>query len=176
MIKLFVGTAGKQPAIASYRGDAKLSTWLQVVARRCARDVHRHDDARRVGDDRRRDIEVMLASAIAGDDVPQALKASYLADFKRAFQQAFETLSTRERTMLRYELVDKLSRDQIGRVYGVSRATVGRWRRECRDKLYEQTRANFEAALRAGDDELDSVMRLIESQLEVSLSRLLGKR
>ena len=53
------------------------------------------------------------------------------------------------------------------------RSTVARWRADARDKLLAGTRRFFREQVRVSAGEFDSILRLIGSQLDVSLSRLL---
>jgi RNA polymerase sigma-70 factor (ECF subfamily) len=69
--------------------------------------------------------------------------------------------------------MDGLNIDAIGVLFGVHRATVARWRSDARTALFEGTRRVFRAELDLSAGEFASVMRLIDSQLEVSLPRLL---
>ena len=71
--------------------------------------------------------------------------------------------------------IDKLSIDEIGAAHRTHRTTAARWLREIRAKLAARTRDLLAAALRLPDQELDSVMRLVRSRLELSVSRLLGE-
>ncbi len=174
MAKLFVGDGSKPPAIAQFNGAGKLSTWIQVVARRTARTGLRGENRRGgqlVDSD---EIDSLLQHAMR-DEAPalRALKQSYRDRFKAAFRAAFEQLSPRDRNMLRYECLDGLNRDQIAHLLGVSRATVARYRAACREQLFAETRKAFSRDLQVETEEFKSLMQLIESQLDVSLTRLL---
>jgi RNA polymerase sigma-70 factor (ECF subfamily) len=169
LAKLFVAEPEGTPAITSYNGSAKLSTWVQVVARRMACNAVRSEHKHRV--DAPREVELILRHApidheLVGD------KRRYRATFKLAFEAAFAALSARERNLLRYECIDGLTLDAIARMHGVSVATIARWRARCRARLFRLTRDHFRAQASIAADEFPSVMKLIESQLDISLSRL----
>ncbi len=53
-------------------------------------------------------------------------------------------------------------------------ATVARWIANARGLLLEGTRKVLSERLRVSGQELDSIMGLIESRLEVSIARVLG--
>ena len=89
--------------------------------------------------------------------------------FVRALTAAVEQLSERDRSVLRCHLVERMSIDRIGEVYSVHRATAARWLASIRERLFERTRENLTARLEIGTSEYDSIMRLIQSQLHVSL-------
>lgn len=174
MTKLFVSDGSKPPTIATYSGNGKLSTWVQVVARRQAHTGMRTEARRGANARAEDDIEQLLTHAFEGEEeVVAGLKQAYRERFKAAFRAAFAGLEPRERNLLRYECIDRLTRDQIAELYGVSRATVARWRAACRTKLFDETRRAFSESQQLDPTEFKSVMRLIESQLDVSLSRLL---
>ena len=63
--------------------------------------------------------------------------------------------------------------DEIGALYNVHRSTIARWRAACREALAERTRAILVAELNISTEDLDSLVRLIQSQFDVSLYRLL---
>jgi RNA polymerase sigma-70 factor (ECF subfamily) len=174
--KLFVAEPDKAAAICSYAGQGKLSTWLQVVARREARSrlrwEARHGRADPTEDEA---LERLMERATDDDSALAGLKHSYRAHFREAFRRAMESLTARERNLLRYECLDGLTRDEIGRIYGVSRPTVARWRAACRARLYDETERVFREELALEESEFASVLRMIESQLHVSLTRLLGE-
>ena len=112
-------------------------------------------------------------AAAAGDVELSYLKASYRAAFKTAFQEAFMSLEARDRTLLRYQLVDGLRLEQIAAIFGFSRATAARRLQDVRDNLRRATRRALAESLDLSGIELESMMALVDSQLEVSITRLL---
>lgn len=75
--------------------------------------------------------------------------------------------------MLRYNVLKGLNIAEIGAIYQVHRATVARWIAHARELLLQSTRERLTQRLHAADHELDSILRLIESQMDVSLRRCL---
>lgn len=166
-MKLFADA--DRSAITKYDGRGKLSTWVQTVATRHVLDAVRRREPTAAMDD-----GALLEQAIATDDPEiESLKRTYRDAFKRGFQHAFGQLSPRQRNIIRHELIDGMNIDQIGALYGVHRATVARWRITCRQALLHETLAYLKREHHVGQTEAASVMRLIESQLDVSLTRLL---
>jgi RNA polymerase sigma-70 factor (ECF subfamily) len=102
------------------------------------------------------------------------LKARYAGAFQRALDQALAELTVRERNLLRLHFVDGMSVDKLGVAYNVHRATAARWIRAARDGLMDRVRARLRAELRLPVSEIDSLVALVQSQLEVSLSQALG--
>ena len=117
-----------------------------------------------------------LLEARAQEDDPELayMKAAYRASFKVAFQEALESLLPRERTLLKQQIVDGLGIDELGALYQVHRATAARWVQSAREKLLVRTRRTFMMNARISSDECESIMRLVRSQLDMSLQRRLG--
>lgn len=164
LLDKLLGASGEGPRIQSYAGRGALGSWLRAAAVRTAIDVMR---ARR---------EVPMDPSTLGDidggfdPLLASLKQRYRDEFKVAFREAATQLTPRDRTLLRYRFVDDLSIDEIGTLYRVHRATVARWIAGIRESLFEATRAHLVAQLSITDSEADSVLRLIDSQLDISIT------
>lgn len=166
---LFVGDAESPPRIADYRGTGDLRAWMRVTAMRAALKLIRKEGREIASDD-------ALLEARAPEDDPELayMKATYRAAFKHAFQEALESLLPRERTLLKQQIVDGLGIDELGALYDVHRATAARWVAAAREKLLARTRRTFMLQARISSDECESIMRLVRSQLDVSLHRRLA--
>jgi RNA polymerase sigma-70 factor (ECF subfamily) len=167
--KLFVAADDKPPKILTYNGRGELGRWLRVVATREALAILRKGKRETLTDDN----ALIDAVTPSRDHELDYLKSHYRKEFKAAFHHALEELEPRQRTILRYQLVDGLNIDEIGAVYGVHRATAARWVEKIRTTLLKRTRNRLMEEIRVGTDELDSIMRLISSQLDVSIHRIL---
>ena len=161
--KLFVAAPGEVPGIARFDGRGPLGRWLQVVAMREAL-MHARTTRRAVA--RERDF-------IAHDPDLHVMRREYRAEFERAFADALARLTSKERNLLYYHLVGGLSIDRIGALYNVHRVTAFRWLRDARSALISQTRALLGARMQLGTEELDSLLRLVQSRASVSVERLL---
>lgn len=168
---LFVGDpdAGTSPRITEYKGSGDLRAWLRVTAMRAALKLLRKENRETPTDD-------ALLEARAQTDDPELgyMKAAYRAAFKTAFQEALDSLHAKERMFLKQQIVDGLSIDELGTLYQVHRATAARWVQSAREKLLTRTRRTFMLNARITSDECESIMRLVRSQLDVSLHRRLG--
>ncbi len=60
---------------------------------------------------------------------------------------------------------------EIGAVYGVHGATAARWIAAARETLVRTIRTTFAERLQISKQELESVLRLIESTAQVTLER-----
>jgi RNA polymerase sigma-70 factor (ECF subfamily) len=166
---LFVGDGDTPPRIVDYRGSGDLRAWMRVTAMRAALKLIRKDGRETSSDD-------ALLAAQAPDDDPELayMKATYRAAFKQAFQEALESLQARERTLLKQQVVDGVGIDELGALYEVHRATAARWVAAAREKLLLRTRRAFMIRVRISSEECESIMRLVRSQLDISLHRRLA--
>jgi RNA polymerase sigma-70 factor (ECF subfamily) len=57
----------------------------------------------------------------------------------------------------------------------VHRVTITRWLNRIKENLLEETRFGLAARLAVSGEELESIMRLIQSQLHVSIRGMLGE-
>ena len=167
---LFVGEPDAPPRIAEYRGTGDLRAWLRVTAMRAALKLLRKHGRETAASD-----DAILEARSADDDPELAyMKAAYRASFRAAFQEALESLHPKERTLLKQQIVDGLGIDELGTLYQVHRATAARWVAGAREKLLTRTRRTFMLNARISSDECESIMRLVRSQLDVSLHRRLS--
>ncbi len=174
--RLFVGggTAGAPTSpgkIAEYGGRGDLRRWVRSVAvRTCLNDLRKGKREILVDDD-----QLIAQHAIAADDPEvEYMKRTYASEFKAAFAEALGGLGAREQTLLRYHHVDGLNIDEIGAIYRVHRVTAFRWLEKAKEILVRGTLDTLRARLRLPADELESVLRMIRSQIHLSLVRHLG--
>ena len=174
--RLFVGggttgaptSAGK---IAEYGGRGALRRWVRSVAvRTCLNDLRKGKREILVDDD-----QLIAQHAISQDDPEiEYMKRTYSNEFKVAFTEALTQLGPREQTLLRYHHVDGLNIDEIGAIYRVHRVTAFRWIEKAKELLVKATLDTLRTRLKLPADELDSVLRMIRSQIHLSLIRHLG--
>jgi RNA polymerase sigma-70 factor (ECF subfamily) len=174
--RLFVGggTAGAPTSvgkIAEYAGRGDLRRWVRSVAvRTCLNDLRKGKREILVDDD-----QLIAQHAIAADDPEvEYMKRTYSVEFKAAFGEALGGLGAREQTLLRYHHVDGLNIDEIGAIYRVHRVTAFRWLEKAKELLVKSTLDKLRARLKLDPGELDSVLRMIRSQIHLSLVRHLG--
>lgn len=168
LVKLLVPRADGVAKLAAYGGHGALHAWLRIAAVRTAISLTRRKQATLVDDD--------ALAAVADDADDQALaflKTSYRDQFKRAFEATLAELPRRSRTLLRLQIIDHLTIDEIGAFYQVSRATAARWLADARAALVKGTQKRLVAALSISSEELAELMRLVASSLYATLPRLL---
>ncbi|HTJ41700.1 MAG TPA: sigma-70 family RNA polymerase sigma factor [Kofleriaceae bacterium] len=167
--QLLVAREDRPPAIAGYAGRGSLRAWLRITAtRELVRQIKKQ----------LRDVpleQAILDQPGEGDPVLERLKAQYRAEFAAALGEALIDLDPRERTLLRLSVLDQLGIDEIGAIYAVHRATAARWLVKARSSLVEQTQKRLAGRLNLDEGEITSVIRMIQSKLDVSVERLIDE-
>lgn len=165
---LFVGKAGRPPKIADYAGRGDLAGWIRTTAMREA--FHLLAPSREVPAG---DREHAGATADpAADPAIELMKRRYGASFKRALAEAVARLPEATRAELRRYYLEGLGLEQIAALEGVAASTVSRRLEKARRALYDDTRRALAASLRLADDEVDSILRVLDSRLELSRGAL----
>jgi RNA polymerase sigma-70 factor, ECF subfamily len=169
MVRMLVADEGQLPHLAKYKGTGKLGSWIRIAALREASNL-----LRRTKREVPSEVDTLVERVVSvADPNLNRLKDRYRALFKKAFQQAFSSLSVRQRNVLRHQYLEGLNLEGIAALYGAARSTAAYWRSGAKEDLFKQTRRFFKENLGADNAEFDGIMQLIESQLEVSMSRIL---
>lgn len=166
--RLLVGDGTSPPAIMQYRGTGPLVRWIRVIASRIALDLKRSDN--RVDSE----SEDALAQLPAPTDPELELIWRTCADeYKAALAHAFAGLTQRERNLLRHRYIDDLNIETLGRIYHVNPATTFRWLKQIEERLAATTRTMVMTKLEISESQSHSMERLVVSQLQLSLPRIL---
>lgn len=165
--ELLVGDGA--PKIADYAGRGELGAWVRISATRKALKVIRKADREETLD------EILLDHWPAGTPDPRhkQMRSQYTAELKRAIREAFAALEVRQRNLLRQHILDELTIDDLARLYRVHRATCARWLADARAELSKGTRKRLVAGLGMKGDEVESLLRFLDSDIELSISRIL---
>ena len=158
----------REASLATYDGRGPLLAWLRVSAARQALMLRRSEA--------RHDAEELDPAAAVEpyfDPELSALKTDGAQAVKQAFHAAFDDLPARDKVLLAYHYLDRLTLRQIGRILGVDASTVQRRLRRVRGSLLAGTQRHFVASSDVAGAELDQVLGLVRSQLDLSVSRLL---
>ncbi len=166
--KLLLGKPGAPPKILDYAGRGSLGAWTQVVAMRCALDLRParvEQDPSQLGE-------------LAGERDPELriLQERYGKAYEAALTQAFDALDDEQVNLLRLQIVDGLQTARIAALFQVDRSTIKRRLADCREALLAETWRILGDDLGASPDSLQSILRLVRSQLHVSVGRLLRDR
>jgi RNA polymerase sigma-70 factor, ECF subfamily len=166
METLFIGAGDRTGKIADYRGRGPLQSWLRVSTLRAA-----YKALRKAGTDIAAGDED-LADLTAIDPELAHLKQAYRVEVKAAVEWAMRSLPRAERVLLRRHFLDQLTVDDLARLYRIHRATAGRRVARAKEHLGEKTLAELRERLALPQSELDSILRLVRSTIELSLDRL----
>lgn len=167
--KLLVSRDGQPPRITTYGGRGPLAAWIAIAAQRTALSLDRQETALHRAHDR------AMSEAIAVELNPELrhMKTRYKEAVEGAFRDALGELDDRDRALLRLGLVGGLSLDAIGAAYSVNASTVSRWLAKIRRGILDRTLALLRERLRLSEPEAASIARLVTSQIDVSVVRLL---
>ncbi|MCW5807619.1 MAG: transcriptional regulator [Deltaproteobacteria bacterium] len=166
LVMLFVGEGGA-PQIATYGGRGTLRSWLRTIGLRTGRRLM---GVLHGGPDGGDDLDALPAAV--RDPELELLRERYRDHVGRAFATAFTRLTERQRNLLRQYHIDGLTIDQLAALYRVNRATTARWVAAARMAVVAATREQLVADLGVDAGEVDSIIRLVRSQLELSLRAL----
>jgi RNA polymerase sigma-70 factor (ECF subfamily) len=165
--KVIVSDDGRPPRIGDYAGRGTLASWLCAVAIRAAIDLTSQSAPQSIP------LDEGVDHALAKEDPDlHVIRKRYQPAFKRAFERAFALLSAEDRNALRLSVMEKMSVNQLAVMFRVHRSTAARRLARIRQDLLEATRERLSAELRLSERETSSLMRMLRSQLNLSLSRL----
>jgi RNA polymerase sigma-70 factor (ECF subfamily) len=167
--KLLLPGPGGRARIANYGGRGPLLTWVRATAVRTATDLRRGEKEEVPVDE----VEPFAQQLHSADPELEYIKNAHREDFKTAFNVALESLSPQQRNVLRLYLIDRLNIGAIGQLYGTHRSTIARWIVDARGQLLDQTRQILARQLRLSAPELESLMGLVRSQLDLSINTFL---
>jgi RNA polymerase sigma-70 factor (ECF subfamily) len=168
---LFTSDEGRAASVITFTGRGDLRGFARVIAARTLAKRMRLD---------RREVELedemidVLTPAI--DPEVTFLREQYRSDVDTVFRAAIATLPERSRAVLRYHLLDGWSIDEIGALYHVHRATAARWVTSAREELGAQIRKALSERLAIPESQVDSIVALVTSRIEISLDRLLAPK
>lgn len=159
------------PRILTYGGRAPLPVWVGIAAQRSALSVLRSDGARA------RALGEAAREPWLGEQDPELryLRERYKDAFEAAVVAAIAELPPRERALVRLQTVGGMTLAQMAPLYGVEESTVSRWLLRVRRTILEATQRKLSAAIGVDGDEFRSIARLVASQLDVSVARLLAQ-
>jgi RNA polymerase sigma-70 factor (ECF subfamily) len=163
-VKLVLPGGNAPSELLGYAGRGELRGWLRTAAVRAGLKL-----AQRERRDAPLDDDFLLALPTPGDDPEiERLKSTYAVEFNNALREAMKSLAIRDRNLLRQHFIDGLTVDQLGAHYSVHRATAARWVAAARATLLHATEVLLMARLRVGGDELQSILRLVRSRLDLT--------
>jgi RNA polymerase sigma-70 factor (ECF subfamily) len=162
-IRLLVGAGGAPGKLALYSGRGALGGFVRVVALNLLsqRQASGQSDT------------ALAALPDPSNWESRVLRVDQQLHFRDAFRRAVQTLTARQRALLRLNLLDGLSIDELSPLYGAHRSSVARWLAEARAALDAQTRKLLGELLKLSSEEIERLLSSTQSGFELSLSRAL---
>jgi RNA polymerase sigma-70 factor (ECF subfamily) len=159
--RLLVAAPDRALRIVEYAGRGTLDSWLRVAAVRLSLNLRRD---RRCAE--RRAPEGFDLLPLSPD--LEVLRRQVQRPFGAAFREAFRTLANEDRVVLRLHFKAGVNLHGIAAVLGVSRATAGRRLQTARERLRNQTIRLLGGQLAAESGEIESILRTLSGELDVS--------
>lgn len=169
-MKLLVSADGGLPRIAGYSGRGPLKGWIRVIAARTLIDVQRAQ-----GSHSSLEEHAFLPLHAGGHDPEVAtLRRQYREEFRLAFAEVLQGLSSREGAILRLYFLQGLTAEALGGMYKVSIRTVRRWIADTRERVFEATYAKLVERLRLSSSQVGSLLTILETDLDMDIAASLG--
>ena len=163
---LIMGSGTGGPKIAEYSGKGALGGWIRVAAVRTALNHLRSAGPRTegIGDE----------MSLATDPELAYVKEHARELFADAFTRVLAGLDENGRAILRLHYIEGLTMDQLARLYKTPRSTIARRVAEARQEILVATETLLRDERRLTPSAVASVIRQAQSQLEVTITRLLA--
>lgn|GEM_PF-1931382 len=158
--KLLVGPS---PRLAQYAGRAALKAWVGLVVKRVAIDVVREEAP---------DSPPTLAGLINATAELQLVEKDAARKVTVALKGALSQLDERDRDLLRRHYLEGETHAELAKAMKTPRSTVALWIEKARVRLLEQTRRGLKGATRLDSQGLDSLLGVVENNLDLSFSEL----
>jgi RNA polymerase sigma-70 factor (ECF subfamily) len=161
---------GNRPRIRTYTGKGPLRPWLRSAAVRAAVDVLR-------GEHPGEPLDSRILPPRSGED-PEVghLRRKFAGPLKAAVESALAGLPTDDRNALRFYFLEGMTVEQIASLRRVHKSNVSRLIARIRRDVLAEVRRKLSEGYALAEGELDSVLRLLQSQLHVSIERALGRK
>ncbi len=168
--RLLLPTSDRAARLEDYAGKGSLARWLQAVATRTQLNHMRG---------KKREIltgDAAILEALALPSVPgiEPNKEKFRDALKVSLGTALGNLSTQDKFVLRMAYVDGVRLEGLGRALDVSRATAHRRLTKAREALAMGVEQAMSEELAVPKEKLSSIRRLVQSQISISIGRLLG--
>jgi RNA polymerase sigma-70 factor (ECF subfamily) len=163
-----IGDPNKPPALTAYSATGSLEGWLRATVVREALAINRARD-RHEGD-----VDAALEAQMPWVDHEISLfKQIYREPVSRAFATACAGLAAEDRALLRLHYVDGVTTAKLATMFGISRATLIRRLAAARESLVERVKSALKVASGVADQDFESILRLVKSQIDLRLSAVL---
>ncbi|NPD24439.1 sigma factor-like helix-turn-helix DNA-binding protein [Corallococcus exiguus] len=168
--RLLMGSGGEPPRILTYSGRGALLAWVVISTARIASQLKTRDARQELFDE---PPEALVQLLSTGDPEHELLRKDLRELLVDVLRKVLEALPPRERTLLRLHHLHGFTMDRLATMYGESRSGVARRVLQSRERLLKLLRAELAGRLKPDDAALDSLLGLVNSQLDLSLNRLM---
>lgn len=164
-----LGLDGAPPKLLQYSAEGPLRAWVISVMSRCALAILKQHK-------REVELDEVILGSLPQESAPELelVKERFRGTFSDAFRVAIAKLTSRERNLLRQHHLDQLSLEALAMTYRCHRATMARTLADARTRLLELTRDEVSVRLGVGRLEVDSLMRVVRSRLDISATFFLS--
>lgn len=168
--RILVASDGKSARICEYAGTGRLIFWVRTIAMRMMVDQNRKKGALCLVSD-----QDLIVRALEPSTDPEATYRSYENNkyLKQAIMLAISKLSNEQHNLIRFHFIEGLNYARIARILGVHRSTVMRDLHQIQAQIRLDTLSYMQQHLKLRPAECESLMRAVDSQLGISLLRVL---
>ena len=157
---------GNPPGFLQYAGRGPLAGFVRTVAVHLLANLEAATKPM--------ESDERLATLPAAAEVEAGLlRADQQQHFKEAFRAAVGALTVRQRSLLRLNLVEGLSIDEIAPMFGAHRSSAARWLVEAKESLAKSTRQQLASRLQLDGDALESLLTSVQNRFDLSLQSAL---
>jgi len=168
--RLLLGRGDTPPKIADYSGRGPLLAWVRIIAVRIVGELASQEGRQMLFDEPPETLARMLA---ADDPERDLLKEDSRQALATALRSALAAMPERERALLRLHHIHGLTMDRLSTMYGEPRSSVARRVMQARERLLKLTRGALASQLKLEGSELESLLGLVNSRLDLSLNGLM---
>ncbi|OJT18057.1 RNA polymerase subunit sigma-70 [Archangium sp. Cb G35] len=168
--RLLLGRGDTPPRIADYSGRGSLLSWVRIIGVRIVGELASQDGRQELFDEPPETLARMLAP---GDPERDLLKENSRQALVTALRTALAAMPEGERALLRLHHIHGLTMDRLATMYGEPRSSIARRVMHARERLLKLTRGELASRLRLDGSELESLLGLVRSRLDLSLNRLM---
>lgn len=164
---------GRGRGIARYSGTGPLLGWLQVVL---ARQTYLHAQSKRTVAERGRSEQQALhdlSRSLNGFE-KHLLQRDFMSHLSEAMKAAGAALSDRQRALLSLHYLESVPLEALAVSYQVHRSTVARWIAQAKEAFVTALRSAMESTAAVPSHEVDSLVRALISQADVSMRLVLN--
>lgn len=164
--RLLLGRGDTPPRIADYSGRGPLLAWVRIIGVRIVGELASQDGRQELFDEPPETLARMLAP---DDPEKDLLKEDSRQALITALRTALAVMPERERALLRLHHIHGLTMDRLATMYGEPRSSIARRVMQARERLLKLTRGDLASRLKLEGSELESLLGLVRSRLDLSL-------